>query len=117
MYAERIVMLIVLCMYALFAAEFPLAKLAVRNANPFLLETIRMMLGGTVLLLYYSFRHHHLFVIKREDWFLIGKLVIFYMYLSYFASSWALQYISSLKANLLYSLVPFVSAALGYFIV
>jgi drug/metabolite transporter (DMT)-like permease len=38
------------------------------------------------------------------------------MYLSYFASSWALQYISSLKANMLYSLVPFVSAALGYLI-
>lgn len=107
-------MLLILCMYALFAAEFPLAKLALRETNPFFLETVRMMVGGTALLTYYFFRERSFFVIRRQDWQLFVQLIIFYMYLSYFASSWALQYITSLKANLLYSLVPFVSAGFGY---
>jgi len=109
-------MLMLLCMYALFAAEFPLAKLALRETNAFFLETIRMTLGGSLLLGFYLFRNQFKVRIDKNDWFLFAQLIVFYMYFSYFAGGWALQYISSLKANLLYSLVPFVSAALGYLI-
>lgn len=109
-------MLMLLCMYALFAAEFPLAKLALRETNAFFLETMRMMIGGTFLLSFYFFRNQPTIRVDKKDWLLFAQLILFYMYLSYFAGGWALQYISSLKANLLYSLVPFVSAALGYFI-
>jgi drug/metabolite transporter (DMT)-like permease len=109
-------MLLLLCMYALFAAELPLAKLALRETNAFFLETIRMVIGGTFLLGYCLLRDKSKIYIDRKDWGLFAQLILFYMYLSYFAGGWALQYISSLKANAMYSLVPFVSAALGYLI-
>jgi len=109
-------MLLILCMYALFAAEFPLAKLALRETNAFFLETMRMMIGGTVLMSYYCMRHPRSEWVRREDWGLFTQLILFYMYFSYFAGGWALQYISSLKANMLYSLVPFVSATFAYLI-
>lgn len=113
---ERNNMLLLLCMYALFAAEFPLAKLALHETNAFFLETIRMVIGGTFLLGYCLVRGKSKIYIDRKDWGLFAQLIFFYMYLSYFAGGWALQYISSLKANILYSIVPFVSAALGYLI-
>lgn len=109
-------MILIAFMYALFAAEFPLAKFALRETNAFFLEMMRMLIGGTILLAYYGVRGNTQLRIAREDWSTFAQLIIFYIYLSYFSAGWALQYMSSLKANIVCSLVPFVSALLAYII-
>lgn len=110
-------MFLVILMYALFAAEFPLAKFALdKYTNGFFLETIRMLIGGVVFLGWYSFSLRKKVTIAREDIWIFVQLVIFYMYLSYFSAAWALQYMSSLKANIFSSFMPFVSAVLAYII-
>lgn len=110
-------MFLLILMYALFAAEFPLAKLALdQYTNAFFLETMRMLIGGTIFLTYYLSGWRKKICIATEDWWLFVQLVLFYMYLSYFSAGWALQYMSSLKANIFTSFMPFVSAVLAYFL-
>jgi len=104
-------------MYALFAAEFPLAKSALDHyTNGFFLETVRMLVGGVLFLGYYLLVSKKKIKIMASDWLVFAQLILFYMYLSYFSSSWALQYMSSLKANIFASFMPFVSALLSYLI-
>lgn len=110
-------MLLIILMYALFAAEFPLVKIALRETNAFFLEMMRMLIGGIMLLGLYRMRFGSMVQIARIDWPIFVQLIIFYMYLSYFSSGWALQYMSSLKANILHAAVPFVSALLAYILV
>ena len=111
-------MILIVIMYALFAAEFPIAKLVLDYyTNPFFLETVRMLIGGVLFLFYYiAVRGKKCTLIETKDWKIFAQLIIFYMYLSYFSAGWALQYMSSLKANMFSSLMPFVSAVLSYII-
>lgn len=108
-------MILIILMYALFAAEFPLAKIALDYyTNGFFLETVRMLAGGTLFLGYYFFRYRIAPSVARQDIFTFIQLIIFYMYISYFSAAWALQYMSSLKANMFSSFMPFASAFFSY---
>ncbi len=102
-------------MNMLFAATFPLGKLGLEYSGPLLLSALRMIFAGMVLLLYYRYgstdRRQD---IAPQDWYLFVKVLMFYNLFAYVLEFWALQYMSSLKTNMLWSLLPFVSAFLGF---
>ncbi len=115
--ATRTSMFLVVLMYAIFGAEYPIAKVALDNyTNGLTLETTRMLLGGLVFLLYSVFYGYRFTLIERSDWWQFAQLAIFYMCFSYLSSGWALQYMSSLKANILSASAPFVSSIFAYVI-
>jgi EamA-like transporter family. len=108
-------------MQALFAATFPLGKLALAYASPLALIGIRFILAGLILLGYYYSRRWFGSVqdkhvrIGTNIW-LFAMTSVFYVFLSYVPEFWALQYLSSFKTNMLWSSAPFISAIMGYFL-
>jgi drug/metabolite transporter (DMT)-like permease len=109
-------MLLVFTLYALFASVFTVEKGAVAYASPFFIVGARMLLAG-VLMLGYSFLHdRNSLKISRRT---IGKIFLlgfFNIYLTNVLELWGLQYLSSFKTCFLYSLSPFLSALISYFL-
>jgi drug/metabolite transporter (DMT)-like permease len=100
----------------LLASTFIIGKLALEYVHPFLLIGVRMVIGGSVLLAYqYFFKHTHFFFHKK-DWWLFAQAILFHIYLSFMLEFWALDYVSSAKTCLFFSLSPFVTAILCYFL-
>ncbi|MDF2577025.1 MAG: conserved putative rane protein [Chlamydiales bacterium] len=107
---------LVFLMYALFASIFTVAKATLQYAQPFFLLGTRMVLAGIILLGYQ-------FIFKREllRWnarYLKPLLMVifFTFFLTNVFEFWGLQFLSSSKTCFIYSLSPFISALLSYFI-
>jgi drug/metabolite transporter (DMT)-like permease len=108
--------LLILLMNALFAATFPLGKMALQYAGPIFLTATRMLLAGSLLLVYSYFRENKKIKVHKGDWLLFAKTSFFYIFLAFVPEFWALNYLTSIKTNLLWSAQPFLAAILGYFI-
>jgi drug/metabolite transporter (DMT)-like permease len=54
--------------------------------------------------------------IEKKDWPLITRIIIFHIFSAYVLEFWALQYVTSAKACLLYNLSPFITALFSYFL-
>jgi drug/metabolite transporter (DMT)-like permease len=107
-------MVLIILLYALFAATFPLQKLGLSDATPLLLVTVRMLLGGLLLLSHQVFFNRKSCTIALADLFLFIQVALVHIYIPFITEYWALQYISSFKLNILYSFSPFISALLSY---
>lgn len=105
-------MILVALLYAILAATFVLAKNALAYAQPCFLIGFRMTLAG-VLLLGFSWVRGSL-ILHRQDWWLLVRVALFHVYISFILEFWALQYLTALKTTLIYSLTPFVAAILSY---
>jgi drug/metabolite transporter (DMT)-like permease len=103
----------ILLMNALFAATFPLGKYALAYTSPTFLTAVRMLMAGVLLLTYSAYVNRGV-ILKRRDIPLFLITTFFYIYLSFVPEFWALQYLSSIKTNLLWSAQPFIAAALGF---
>lgn len=106
----------VILLFALFASLFTLSKTALDYSEPFFLIGSRMFLAGILLL-------SHQFLFNRSNWkihwnHLIPLVLLGFVsiYVTNIAEIWGIQYMSSAKACLMYSLSPFVAALLAYFI-
>jgi drug/metabolite transporter (DMT)-like permease len=99
---------------ALFAAVFPLGKLALSYGAPFFLIGVRMLLGGVLLLGYQYFSDRTQFTIKLSDLWTLFLLSLFNIYLANGLEFWGLQYMSSAKTAFIYNLAPFFSALFAY---
>jgi drug/metabolite transporter (DMT)-like permease len=109
-------MFLVLMLYALFASVFTIAKTGLEHAQPLFFVGSRMMLAGVILLGYqFCFNRQEFKVSKLPFWKLV-RLAIFNIYLTNVFEFWGLQYLTSFKTCFIYSLSPFVSALLSYFI-
>lgn len=75
-----------------------------------------MTLAGILLLSYLFLFRRKVFKIKKEDIFLFLRVAFFHVYIAFIAEFWALQYVSSSKTNLIYSLTPFIAAILSFFL-
>ncbi|MCS5709507.1 EamA family transporter [Candidatus Berkiella cookevillensis] len=105
----------VLVLFALFAGLFTLSKSALEYSEPFFLIGSRMLFAGILLL-------GHQFLFQRKNiklklnhilpLFLLGLVSI---YITNIAEIWGLQFMSSSKACLIYSLSPYVAALFAYF--
>lgn len=107
--------ILIVIMQALFALTFPLGKLALAYTGTLFLVGLRMTLAGLLLLSYYYFFCEKKSV-TRADWFLLIKMAIFAVYLAFVPEFWALKTMSSLKTNMLWSSLPFISALLSYYL-
>lgn len=108
-------MVLIVLLYALLAATFVIAKFALNGNGPIFLIGFRMTLAGILLLSYLLFFKRSALKIKREDLLLFLRVAFFHVYFAFVFEFWALQYMSSSKTNLIYSLTPFIAATLSYF--
>ena len=107
-------MILVIFLYLLFASTFTLGKAVLSYVSPFLFIGMRMMLAGSMLLGYYVLIAKRSIAIKKEDYYLFARTIIFHIFCAYTLEFWALEYVTSAKACLLYNLSPFVTAVLSY---
>lgn len=106
----------VLVLFALFASLFTLSKTALNYSEPFFLIGSRMTFAGILLLGHqiifnrdnFKIRNNHLIPL-----FLFGLVSI---YVTNISEIWGLQFMSSSKACLIYSLSPFIAALFAYII-
>lgn len=107
---------LVILLFALFASVFGLSKDTLNYAEPFFLIGSRMAIAGLLLLLHQYFFNRKSFQIKSrhlKNLFLLGLVNI---YLTNMSEIWGIQHMASAKACLIYSLSPFLSAIVAYFI-
>ena len=107
-------MALVILLYALFASVFTVGKFGLESASPFFLVGSRMLIAGTMMLGYLFFRKRSEFRLEKEHFFQFLFLGIFNIYVTNACEFWGLKYLTSSKACFLYSLSPFVSALLAY---
>jgi drug/metabolite transporter (DMT)-like permease len=104
----------VILMYALFASTFTFGKAILAFTTPIFSVAIRLIVAGILLLVYQFFSDRSRLGIRKQDWLLYLKLMIFMGYIAFAAEYWALDYMSSSKACLIFNLAPFASAILAY---
>ena len=108
-------MTIVFLLYLCMASTFTIGKLALAYVHPFFLIATRMLSAGFLLLgvqYWYTRRFH----IPYAHWGLFLQLALFHIYCAFMPEFWALQYLSGAQACLIYSLSPFVTAVLSYYL-
>lgn len=107
---------LVFLLYLLFASVFTIAKYGLEYTEPFFLIGSRMMFAGVLMVAaLYIYDKKSLKLTKPMVLPLI-LLSIFNIYLTNAFEFWGLQQIPSFKTCFLYSLSPFLSALLSYFI-
>ncbi len=107
---------LVILLFALFASLFTLSKTALGYSEPFFLIGSRMFLAGLILLAHqFVFKHAHIKMSMKHllPLLLLGLVSI---YITNIAEIWGIQYMSSAKACLMYSLSPFVAALLAFLV-
>lgn len=130
-------MFLVLLLQFLFAVAFIFFKKTIPYGPPFFLVAIRMIISGSILLLFYiiySVTKSNRLVRRNSNLreFNVGKsedgkikqllkhwkLILLTSFLNIYATSayelWGLQYLSAAKASLIYNFSPFVSALFAF---
>lgn len=108
-------MFLVALAYMTIASTFTIAKLALQYLQPIFFISIRMLVGGSLLLGYLHFFRRTSISIKKEHFWDFGAIILFHIFFSFVLEFWALQHLSSWKVCLFYSLSPFISAVFSYF--
>jgi len=106
----------VFALYSLFALVFTISKVALLYSSPFFLIGSRMSFAGLLMLAYLLYRNPAELKMKMSSLRLILALAFFNIYLTNVCEYWGLQYLTSFKTCFIYSLSPFVSALLSYFV-
>lgn len=109
-------MIQVFLLFALFASVFTVGKTALDFSQPFFLVGTRMLFAGILLVAYEYLKHPKKIRLKKQDLWPIVKLAIFNIYLTNTFEFWGLQYLPSFKTCFIYSLSPFASALISYFV-
>jgi drug/metabolite transporter (DMT)-like permease len=109
-------MFLVVVLYALLALTFTLGKAAVAYANPVFLVAFRMIVAGVLLLGFYGLTKRLKVSVTGQDFFNFAQVILFHIYLSFVPEFWALQFISSVKVNIMYATTPFITVLLSYFL-
>lgn len=109
-------MFLVILLYALFASVFTISKAALGYSEPFFLVGSRMLIAGVLMLGYqYIFNRAEFTFNKAHLWRLL-RLALFNIYLTNVFEFWGLKYLTSFKTCFIYSLSPFISALLAYYL-
>lgn len=100
--------------FALFASVFTVGKVALLQAPPFFLTGIRYLLAGGILCLYEAYKgrlKQHSPIPHLPTLIAIG---VFSVFLTNGLEFWGMQYLTSGKTCLFYSMSPFYSILLAY---
>lgn len=107
-------MFLVILLYALFASVFTIGKTGLEFSQPLFFVGSRMMLAGLIMLAYQFFFQRDGFTFKKEHCWRVFFLALFAIYLTNVFEFWGLKYLTSFKTCFIYSLSPFASALLSY---
>lgn len=102
-------------LYAFLASTFTLTKLALMVSAPFFFVGFRMIVAGAILLTieWHFFTTTFLKSLQKDFWLFV-QIVLFHIYFAYMLDFWAMQYISTCDASLIYSFSPFMTAVLAW---
>ncbi len=116
--------LLIFVLWAAMAITFPVGKLALEFcASPVQLIGLRMSLAGILILGYIALKR---ILTKKtllpakipfSDLLIFIKVAIFHVYLAFVCEFWALEFLDSIKVNLLFSLTPLISAVLAFLLI
>lgn len=109
-------MFLVVLLFALFANVFIVGKYGLEAAQPFFLVGSRMLFAGVVMIGYQYIVDKTKLTLKKSDIFFLFLLALFNIFLTNACEFWGLQYLTSSKTCLLYSLSPFAAALLSYLV-
>ena len=107
-------MFLIILLYALFGASFPISKTLLGFVDPIFLTGIRMIIAGSAILTYHFYVHRQFTFKWKNVWYYL-QIIIFGIYLTYILRFWGLKYLSSAKTSFLFNLMPFFSAFYSYF--
>ncbi len=94
---------------------YPLCKLAYdSHAQPIFFTGMRMLLAGSILLIYQFFADRKKIVFNREHVIPFVVLIICNIYLTNVCECWGLQRMTAVKTCFIYNLCPFFSAFFAY---
>lgn len=105
---------LVIVLFALFASLFTLSKTALEFSEPFFIIGSRMTFAGVILLAHQIFFNRKNFKVKLAHVLPLVMLGLVSIYITNIAEIWGIQYMSSAKACLIYSLSPFIAALFAY---
>ena len=107
-------MILIVILYALFAATFSLGKVLLNYSPPIFLVGIRMFISGLLLLTYQYFFPAARFKFRIKHLSLYIQGILFVVFIPYILRFWGLQYMPASKASLLYNLGPFATFIFSY---
>lgn len=102
--------------YAILALTFTIAKVAVGYADPLFLIGVRMIAAAPIMLVIHYWQSKTPFVLYKKDYLRFIAISIFHIAIPFIGEFWALQYVSSAKTAITYSLTPFIAAIFSYFL-
>jgi drug/metabolite transporter (DMT)-like permease len=108
-------MILIIILYALFASSFLIGKILLNYyTTPIFLAGSRMVIAGSILLLYQYVYARSQFRVKRKHLWLFLQIIFFGMYINYILRFSALRTLSASKTAFLYNLSPFMTALYSY---
>ncbi|MCA9770220.1 DMT family transporter [Candidatus Dependentiae bacterium] len=107
-------MILIILLYALFGASFPMGKVLLHYTTPLFLAGSRMFLAGLVLLAYQYFHTHAEFKFKRKHIFYYAQIIFCGIYMAYILRFWALSELTATKTCFIYNLSPFFASLYSY---
>lgn len=107
---------LVILLYALFASVFTVSKTGLQYTQPLFFVGSRMMIAGVAMLAYLYFFKRESLRLNKDDFWRVFRLAAFNIYFTNMFEFWGLQYLPSFKTCFIYSLSPFVSALLSYWL-
>ncbi len=110
-------LILIFLMHAMFAAIFPIGRMAVLVSSPIFFTAVRMIVAGCIFFFYELIRYRKTDTIPLFTTFLIplGLISLFNIYLTNIPEMWAMQFLPAAKAAFLYSISPFCAALFSYF--
>ena len=107
-------MFFVILLYALFASVFTIGKTGLEYSQPLFFVGSRMFIAGLIMLSYQYFFKRKEFTFEKAHLWRVIRLAFFAIYLTNVLEFWGLKYLTSFKTCFIYSLSPFASALLSY---
>jgi drug/metabolite transporter (DMT)-like permease len=107
-------MTFIVVLQALFATSFPVGKYLLKFAPPLFVSGVRMLIAGSILLIYQYFLPLTTFKIKRKHFWIFAQITILGMYATYGLRLYALDVLPIWKVSFFYNLSPFLSAFYAY---
>ncbi|MEX0940168.1 MAG: DMT family transporter [Candidatus Babeliales bacterium] len=108
-------MFLVILLYLFFGISFTILKFLFNMTDPLTVTFWRLLIAGGFFIFFYFWRHRKWPKIKVKDRSLFFQFTLIAIYLTFTLGSWAVLYISSIKACFYYNLAPFVTAIIAYF--
>lgn len=111
-------MFLIILLYAIFASSFPISKILLTYSSPLFLASARTLLAGLLLLSYcaISGKKNRAYAIIHSHVCYFVQLVVIGIYINYVSRYWAMNYLTTSKACLLFSFEPILSLFFSYLI-